>query len=266
MQTQKTRYLIVGMARSGTTVTHRALYGHPNVCALDDEIRVDPFFTRGIEAFTVGGANPWERENGSLQLFDALTSFEPGDPDPSGRWLVSYCGTQGPPKAQQLAHGMKVAINSKREADALVESLQRHFSGLRIIHVRRRDLVAQCASLERAVASGIWHSFASTPEARKEAPSKLSICLNKFRSYLQCAREVEESLASLHSTHEVEVVDFERDIESDPESCWQRLFRFLDLVPIKPDWVRSKKVAPQVSDYVENADELRRLMKDSRAA
>jgi transposase len=116
------------------------------------------------------------------------------------------------------------------------------------------------------VASGIWHSFASTPEARKEAPSKLSICLNKFRSYLRCAREVEESLASLHSTHEVEVVDFERDIESDPESCWQRLFRFLDLVPIKPDWVRSKKVAPQVSDYVENADELRRLMKDSRAA
>jgi hypothetical protein len=109
MQPQKTRYLIVGMARSGTTVTHRALYGHPKVCALDDEIRVDPFFTRGIEAFTVGGANPWERENGSLQLFDALTSFEPGDPDPSGLWRP----VSGTPSPARQRHGKKLPRSSR---------------------------------------------------------------------------------------------------------------------------------------------------------
>ena len=50
MQTpSRKRFVIVGMARSGTTVTLQALQGHPDVRTAMDEIRVDPFFTRGID-------------------------------------------------------------------------------------------------------------------------------------------------------------------------------------------------------------------------
>ena len=46
------RYILVGPARSGTTVTHLALKGHPNVSAVRDEVRIDPLFTQGMGAFT----------------------------------------------------------------------------------------------------------------------------------------------------------------------------------------------------------------------
>jgi len=48
------RYLIVGCGRSGSTLIHLLLKGHPNIVALNDELKVSPFFTKGISTFTFG--------------------------------------------------------------------------------------------------------------------------------------------------------------------------------------------------------------------
>ena len=138
----RTRFLILGMARSGTTVTHQALQGHPNVRSSMDELKVAPFFTSGIAAFTVSGANPFEQDNGYGLLLDALTLIPC---EQRGLDVLGYGGTDAHPKGDVLANGIKVAVGSAEEAETLVAALQRHPSlhELAIVRVHRADLVAQ---------------------------------------------------------------------------------------------------------------------------
>ena len=83
----RVRYVIVGLARSGTTATHAAIYGHPHICAMADELRVSPFFTSGVATFTVSGENQYERRIASDRIFDAITIYPPRAPDPrAGTW------------------------------------------------------------------------------------------------------------------------------------------------------------------------------------
>jgi len=257
----RTRYIIVGMARSGTTATHRALYGHPNVCAMADELHVDPFFTKGVSCFTVGGENHWERSHGYLGLFDAVTLYEAEAPDPEGKRLIAYCGTPDLPKQTIHANGLKVAIPNAEDARLLVDGLQQYFGGLKIIHVRRRDWLAQCASLERAMQSGVWHSWTGTGgEGKAAANEKLTIPAQQFTAYMQMAEDTESQLARLGQSHEVCEFSYEDDLLANPGGCWAKLFEFLGVRAMEPTWMSSSKVAPPIDDFVENAAELRRLL------
>jgi hypothetical protein len=47
-QGHSTRYVIVGMLRSGTTATHYCLRGHPSVSAVKKEVGVELFLTKGL--------------------------------------------------------------------------------------------------------------------------------------------------------------------------------------------------------------------------
>ena len=44
--------------------THLAFRGHPNVSSLSDELTVDPFFSAGIDVFTVSQNNEHEKRFG----------------------------------------------------------------------------------------------------------------------------------------------------------------------------------------------------------
>jgi hypothetical protein len=255
----KIRYVIVGMARSGTTATHNAIFGHPNVCAMADEFRVDPFFTKGIACFTVGGKNTWERKVNYDALFDAVTKYPVGKPDPEGKRLIAYNGTPSVPKRENLAHGLKVAIPSAEDAKNLVDSLQDFFPRMRIIHVRRADWVAQFASLERAQSTGVWHTREERPAA-SQSDEKLTLSTQKFSAYLKMATEVEQQLHRLHESHAVCEFSYEQDLlPNDPRRA-HRLFEFLDLEGMDPTWMRLTKTAPPLEDFVANVDELRAIM------
>ena len=67
------KYIVIGCGRSGTTVTHLALRGHPNVCALNDEVKILPLFNNGINCYTYGNNTVEERGKQLGVLFDALT-------------------------------------------------------------------------------------------------------------------------------------------------------------------------------------------------
>ena len=121
-----TRYLIIGACRSGTTVVHLAIMGHPNVSALNDEVKINPFFTKGISAFTYGNDLEKEKEKGYSVLFDALTK------------LTADQNT--------TTHGMKVATNSSYLAKSAIDVLDKYLDNVKIIVIRRRDLVAQFGS------------------------------------------------------------------------------------------------------------------------
>lgn len=247
------------MARSGTTVTFQALQGHPNVRALMDEVRVSPFFTRGLEVFTTGGANDYEKDHGMGLLVDALTLIPCSIASPQ---LMGYGGLPESPKSPSvLANGLKTALSGSADAVQFVEAMTKRASlqDFAVIRVDRRDLVAQFTSLARALNLGVWHSH-TNPGAARSSPGAtdqpMTIDPAEFAIYCRDALDARRELDRLNATHRVFALDYERDIDTGDRSIYRRMFEFLSLPPIDPTWMRSTKVSPPVESYVTNAREL----------
>ena len=255
------RFLIVGMARSGTTVTHQALQGHPNVRSNMDEVKVDPFFTRGLASFTVGGQNDYERDHGYGLMIDALTLIPCSMRTPG---LMGYGGLEDVPKGEVLANGIKVAVGNAKQAEMVVSALTGHTSlaELAVIRVIRRDLVAQHASLQRAVRTGRWHSF-SQPTNQGVAPNApFEIPEEQFRGYCRDAVVALEKLGELRGTHRLLDLSYEDEIAALGSDAFQRVFEFLGLPEVDISWIGSKKVAPSVDRYVTNAARLYEIQRE----
>ena len=237
-----TRYVIAGCNRSGTTVMHVALRGHPNASALGDEIKVHPFFTLGIGAFTHGFETEDERKYGHLAIFDAITSV-------------------GATK-DTIAIGMKTAFSSRLQAIEFVRSMQENLRGVKVILTIREDLVAQYGSWLRANMTGQWHSWS---KVQVDPNPTLRIETDQFSHYaVECLAVVDE-LRDLHRTHEVCEVFYENDILVDLDGASHRLFEFLGLPSVEVDWLqRMKKVAPRPEDYIENYEELAACLEEVR--
>jgi len=249
---QRVRFLVVGMARSGTTATHHVIYGHPAASAMHDEVTVDPLFTQGISTFTVGGKNHQDTAAKYEALFDLLALHE-DDP--------------GAPAGAVRAHGMKVVTQSPRDAAALVDCLVAHFPEVRIVHVRRDDLLAQFASLERASRTGVWHTRADaapTDPAPTSQPGPLTLDAARFERYLQTCAEVERELLRLRETHRVHEVRYERDIAPNDPTRAAALFEFLELPVVAPTWMTLTKTSPPLAAFVSNVAALRGIL-DARS-
>lgn len=268
VETRK-RFIVVGMARSGTTVTFQAVQGHPDVRASMDEIRVSPFFTRGLGVFTTSGDNPWERDHGLHLLLDAMTLI----PDaPPGKDLLGFGGSVEHPKsARVLANGIKVALENQQDAEQFAEAFRTRTSlrDVYLVRVDRRDLVAQHASLYRAVRSGVWHSFYQVAPALKDAKGPFAIPPEEFERYCRECLAARAVLDRLRESHRVFEIDYERDVDGGDGSVYRRMFEFLSLPPIAPTWMHSTKVSPPVESYVTNARELYEIaarMQDERVS
>lgn len=232
----KTRYIILGYSRSGTTVTHLALMGHPDVSALDGELRPAPFFTTGLRAFTGGYAHPDEDALAYPALFDAITSMR--NPD-----------------AQ--AYGAKTACNSPEAARRIVEVLREHFPAMKVIHVRRADQVAHYGSVVMGKRTGIMHSW----QAAKRAPGPESIRLSRRQllGFVRWSNRLNGVFADLSRSHDYLCLDNEQ-YQKDPEACHRMLFDFVGLAHMDADWVTSKKVLPHPAAYIDNYEQCRRWL------
>jgi hypothetical protein len=238
---ERTRYLIIGPHRSGTTVVHMAVEGHPNSSALSDEMRVPTFFTRGIGAFTYGSELPEERQRGFSALFDAVTLLR-GSPD-------------------TMANGAKVATDSPRLTRVIVETLQANLPDMKVIIMTRRDLVAQYGSLLHMRRSGILHSWYEGFKTLKVR--KMRISKWRFLTYCISIEGMYRTLQDLKATHDVLDVEFE-DLLSNPMAMYARLFQFLGLPAVEPNWVDSKKVLPPPDRYIKNYAQLTALLEKFR--
>ena len=230
---KKTRYLLIGYSRSGTTVVHLALKGHPNVCALNDELRPEPFFTKGISTFTHGADFEDEKEKGFSAIFDAITLIRANE--------------------STLANGAKTACNSHVSANVLVGVLQKYMRDLKVVIILRKDLVAQNGSGIIGKKTGIMHSWYKGFEGRKVDQIKI----NKwgFIGYVHDVHRMYGELSELKRTHDVLEVWYE-DLLSEGNEFYYKIFRFLGLPEIEPTWLASKKVLPPPQDYIANYSQL----------
>ena len=132
------RYLIVGYSRSGTTATHLALMGHPQISALDGELKPSPFFTNGIRTFTHSHATTEEDRDGYRAIFDAITSLS---------------------NKAAKAVGAKTACNSAELAQRMLHVLRHNIPEMKVIHMIRDDVIAHYASGIMQARTGVSHSW-----------------------------------------------------------------------------------------------------------
>lgn len=222
-----TRFLIVGMQRSGTTVTHHCLGGHPQIALMTDEVSVDPFFTKGMSVFTTGRETFDARCRGYLRLFDAIA-------------------TAAVDRAVRAA-GLKVALGTPEDAADLVECLQEHFPDIKVVMVRRNDLVAQCGSLRRAMRTGQWHAFGKNSG---RSGDKFAIPEDEFDDYMRGCRRIEAQLDRLKASHAVFELQYERDIA--PGMDKYRLFDFVGVERTAVTWMEMEKVSPPADEFITN--------------
>ncbi len=220
------RFVILGMQRSGTTYAAAALRGHPQVSMLGPELKQE-FFSHGMQRFVSGEGTLEAVRRAYPKMFDAMTAQRDG----------------------ALAWGAKSAVATHAEAVLLCDCLEQFFCEAKVVLVTRDDAVASYGSLERAKSSGVWHSFAggSTTGALRIAPRKLF-------SYLEVRELVTRRFRTLSRSRDFLELNYERDIADG--GAPQKLFRFLGLDPVDPDWIRIKKLNPDARDYIKNYDKL----------
>jgi hypothetical protein len=222
---------------------HPTLGGHPNIAALNDELRIWPFFTQGICTFTYGNNPKVEKSLGYFALFHALTSI-----------LATENTT---------TFGAKCVCNSKAAARAVVATLQQYLRDVKVILMTRNDLVAQYGSVIVGNTSGLMHSWYKGVEDRKIP----QITINKwlFINYVIKCLDINVVLSELRKTHEILECYYE-DFLANQALVEKRVFDFLGVPQIEVTWLKSSKLMPAPEKYIRNYSDMRNLLERLRAA
>lgn len=234
------RILVVGMQRSGTTVTLGCLAGHPETDVLKEEIHAS-FFGAAVGTRNDRGESRADRTRSFLQVFDHVAGRRPGS----------------------SVVGFKTALPDAEYAARLVACLQTHGPGIDLIVTRRRDLVAQLGSLRRAEKSNAWHSRVGVSMSAHKTRVRISSA--ELAGYVAGCVASHALLDALKAGRRTLELEYERDIVGG--TAWSRLFEFLGIDDRPPDWLRLRKHSPAPDSYIENyaglSAELPGLMEDA---
>ncbi|MBL4734231.1 MAG: hypothetical protein JKY18_02620 [Flavobacteriales bacterium] len=230
-----TRYAVLGLGRSGTTAIHFALKGHPNVSALNDEVKVS-FFSEGISSFTQRDDNEVEKEIGTTKLFDAITGvFSDG---------------------KTVAHGLKCVPADIDDTALLVNSIRQHYPDLKIVLLKRNDLTAQYGSMLRAQKTGEWHSWRLN---KNTGNVSIKISRQLFKKYIKRSLSKFDLLDGLRNSHDLLIVDYEQSLLRDAGPNFSEVFHFLNLPDLPVTWLNCEKVAPPPEEYILNYHKMKDL-------
>ncbi|MFW6026212.1 MAG: sulfotransferase [Candidatus Woesearchaeota archaeon] len=236
MENKLRKYIIIGCSRSGTTVTHIALKGHPHVYALNDEVKIKNLFHNPLSLFTHGNNLKEEEEKFIRVLFEDITSLNPA-------------------QKKINAKGIKVAVAKPEEAKLFVSRIKTFFPDVYIIFVKRNELLAQYASAVRAQKSGKHHSW---QKAKKNVP-KIKINKYKYVSYLLDCLQIHSEIEQLNLTNHFIEFNYENDIM---QNNYGKLFEFMKLDNIPPDWIDANKLSPSPQTFIKDYGRLQELTKN----
>lgn len=240
------RYLIIGRARSGTTLIHETLREHPQVAAFREEVAVDIFFRHGLGIFGVKrgkGATDAEKAAMPYTLFDTLCQLE-------------ISGTPA-------AIGMKVALLRPDFAATVVRAVQKNYPDLHIISLFRSDILQQYCSWKKAKTSGQWH--ARKGETSGSPSVDFSINLPEFANFLLNAKAIDEELHQLGKTQPHLALSYETDIEQgDLAATFGKVYDFLELDASQHPGIGHSKIANSGYQHLDNYHEAQALAEKTR--
>ena len=234
----KQYYLILGAPRSGTTALHLLIAGHPNVSTLNDEVKLDQILKVGISAFTYGGNTKKENDKSPWETFKFLSEYNSNN--------------------LSMTFGMKAATGNLailEDYSSIIRNKLRHVS---IIGCVRSDIMAQYASLKRAQFTGQWHSWRK--EIAVASNFRLRIDPAEYSQYYLKNIQIIAQIRKLKESNNYLEISYEEDILKGVDYAL-KVFDYLNLPYVEPNWFNSKKVAPPVEDYVVNHDDIRKVEK-----
>ena len=169
---------------------HLGLAEHPQVSACIDEVNVSPFFTEGISVYTNKNERQSEKDISHLALFRCITSLNK--------------------KENCLAYGMHSVINSPEDAQKFVTYVQTYYPDVKIIIMKRLNVIARLASEIQAMLTGVYLSFDKTDKI-----ANLGIDDNLLYDSITTSIRIMKILERLCNTHETLDCIYEYDIEKE---------------------------------------------------
>ena len=259
------RFVLLSGARTGSTLLARALNSHPQARCFGELFN---YTIKGGIDYIVEGYKKSDPEGLALRERDPvafLRTFIFGRHDASVR-------------AVGLKYHYLHFVGFPGSLDALIAA-----EDVRVLHLKRRNLVRMYVSLEMAYETGVWqrqrpatrpstaklgwalrHPIAAARRLRERAgPAeaaalrpRLTIDEEKLRDFL---RENEASIAhydNLFARHPRQDIFFE-DIEADPQRAFDAALAFLDLPPAELAIALERQNPQPLAELIENYDELR---------
>ncbi|GIV33325.1 MAG: hypothetical protein KatS3mg031_0860 [Chitinophagales bacterium] len=225
-QDEGTPFVMVGLERSGNTVTHAALKAHPEVATFDDEVKYSPFYTTGISVFSFSNERDTVKQASRPALLKFLSFLNHGK---SGKAYGIY------------------TVPAAKDAAGLVKAIQTHYPDVKIILVKRLNIVAQYASSLIANQSNLW--IATKPLITPYP--EVHFNYKNLVTYVILTLHALNELEKLKSSHTVLEWIYEEHLLSDSPS-FNPLFDFLgvsrlDVAPFLP-----AKLNPPPETYIRN--------------
>lgn len=245
MQPAATRFIILAAARTGSNLLRELLASHPGVFAGGEVFNFKLIEQGFIPWFEIGSPSA---EQAEINSNEHLIRLWHGDP---GRFIEELMRlTEG---WGYRAIGFKTMYELPNPEDPAGRYLINDKS-VRVIHLKRRNLLRRRISWERAVATDKWFQFRGG-----EAPELPVITLpiqEIIREFVDLEAKQKEYDESFKEHPLLEV--FYEDLAQNPQAVGNRALTFLGIVPDRELQVRLEKTGlDPLRAAVGNYDELK---------
>ena len=236
------RFLVVGMQRSGTTLVHQLIAGHPDVFTHSREASTRLFTDFGAHYFNTD-AGLFPTDHGPLNPVDA---------DALLRMYFDVAVSHGGQPPEGAVRGLKIAIGYAKAAERFVEIVRHHFTDLFIVLVKRTDPVAACASFAFASKTGRFQVF----QGDDEPFQRLKISREYLLRYIWNWSKINSSLDRLKELPNFLPISYEDDVLTQKLLSGTEVFEFLKVPQKQVNWISLKKSLASPKDTIQNFDEV----------
>lgn len=232
---KKTRFIILGVARSGTTLIQQAIEGHPLVNCVNGDVCDYMVADSGPEIFsynnvtTSGVDSTWATKCNLDFLFNIIGQ-------------------------NHDVVGFKTAFHSPDVASRFADRVASADRSVKIIATIRKDYLAIEASMQLALKLGRFHAYSGDKNNKRIRLDPVVFSQSVLR-YNQIISEIRK----MTTTMDVLEISYEDEILPGDFSFYPRICEFLKLNEVVPTWLKMKKQAKAPEEYVENYKELRRI-------
>lgn len=224
------KILLLGTARVGSTLLQSYLNKHPEIYCEGEIYNTD-----------------------HLKMYGKADKLKAQMNDDAIKFLATYGYPKHSKKIKYAGFKLFYSHFKTEKTKAIWRYLIQN-KEIKIIHIKRRNLLRNFLSLKIAVKTNEWRSFNenSNSENKKTELTKED-CLYEFESQYNTTRQIEQKFKN-HKIIEV----YYSDLVNKKQETMNRIFNFLDTEPIfLPDPVLKKQNPERLSELILNFESLK---------